>query len=81
MEIAIGVLGIIVLWQLYTSHKERKSVEKERQEWKTERSTLLDRIMTRNWETFVQAELARKNADKPMTEDDLDGYRDILPVN
>lgn len=72
----IGIVAclVVIVYQGVTNYLDRKG-------WEKERSDLLNRIMSTNYAVYVQGELAKKQADKPMTDDELDEYRDILPVN
>jgi len=60
--IIVALLGIIVIQMFFIRDLLDKFDEKER--------TLLDRIMTRNYETFVQAEVMRK-PDAPLTPEEI----------
>ncbi|HHT9147303.1 MAG TPA: hypothetical protein ACFYD4_16745 [Candidatus Wunengus sp. YC61] len=73
--IAIIALLVVIcglIWLIMSMHSHFKEVT----------SDLLNRIMSRNFETYVQAEVAKVEAEKPLTPEEIYArqYEQGIPV-
>jgi len=55
-EVSLVILCGVILYQGYTNHRERE-------QFRQREDALLNRIMSRNYETYVNAEVVKKEAE------------------
>lgn len=72
---AFAILIFVIIFQTW-QQIERQKV------WDQRERELLDRIMTRNYETFVQAEVLKEQLKRPLTPEEIyeKQYEQGIPV-
>lgn len=73
LVVILGLIGIILIQMWFIKNLSELHERKEKD--------LLDRVMVRNYETFVQAEAVRAEAQKTLTPEDIYNKQDYaVPV-